>query len=96
MAETTDELTLDYEEDGRVVRKTIDKAVLSKGAWCTVAFLFQEANRTSGELGEAKVSIRRYKKSGGVYREQSKFNVSSGKQARALIDVLDRWFPAGE
>jgi len=93
MAETTDDLTLDYEEDGRVIRKTLDKAVLSKGAWSTVAFLFQEANRTSGELGAPKVSIRRYRKNGGVYREQSKFNISSAKQARALIAVLDGWFP---
>lgn len=94
MAETIDELTLDYEEDGRLVRKTLDKVVLTKGAWSTVAFLYQEVERDTGELGAPKASIRRYKKSRGVYREQSKFNISSARQARALVEVLERWFPA--
>jgi hypothetical protein len=96
MAETIEELTLDYEEEGRQVRRTLDKAVLTKGAWSTVAFLFQEKDRNSEDWGENKVSVRRYKKVKGVYREQSKFNISNGKQAHALIEVLLRWFPAAE
>ena len=95
MAATIDELTLDYEEDGKVVRKTVDKSVLSRGAWSTVAFLFQEADRKTGELGAAKVSIRRYKKQSGQYREQSKFTISSAKQAHAIVEILQQWFPEG-
>jgi hypothetical protein len=96
MAEKLEDLTLDFEEDGKVVRKTHDKAILTKGAWSTVAFLFSEADKKTGELTEPKVSIRRYKKQNDQYREQSKFTISSANQARQIIEVLDRWFPAGK
>jgi hypothetical protein len=94
MAEKLEDLTLDFEEDGKVVRKTHDKAILSKGAWSTVAFLFSEADKKTGELTEPKVSIRRYKKQNDQYREQSKFTISSANQARQVVEVLSRWFPA--
>jgi hypothetical protein len=94
MAEKLEDLTLDFEEDGKVVRKTHDKAILSKGAWSTVAFLFSEADKKTGELTEPKVSIRRYKKQNDQYREQSKFTISSANQARQVVEVLSRWFPS--
>ena len=35
--------------------------------------------------------IRRYKKTGGEYRQQSKFNISSADQARKIVDALSSW-----
>ncbi len=91
MAATVDELTIHYEEDGVVIVKEIDKAVLSKGAWATVVFRYQEWDRAKETYGPDKYTIRRYKKSGGDYRQQSKFTISSPDQARKLIDVLEAW-----
>lgn len=91
MAATVDELTIQYEEDGVVVVKEIDKSVLSKGAWATVVFRYQEWDRAKETYGPDKYTIRRYKKSGGDYRQQSKFTISSPDQARKLIDVLEAW-----
>ena len=97
MAATVDELTIRYEEDGVEVVKEIDKAVLSKGAWATVVFRYQEWDRAKETYGADKYTIRRYKKSGGDYRQQSKFTISSPDQARKLIDVLEGWMSdAGE
>ena len=93
MSETVDDLTLDFEQDGKLVRKTLEKVVLTKGAWSTIAYLYEEIDRKSGEMGTPKVSIRRYKKASGQYREQSKFNLSGAKQARALVKVLEGWYP---
>ncbi len=92
MAETVDELTYNYEDDGKLVRKELSKEVLSKGAWATLMFLYQEMDRKSGEYRPPKVSIVRYKKSGGVYRKQSSFNISSEKQGRQIIEILENWF----
>jgi hypothetical protein len=92
MAETVDELTWDYEEDGRLVRETLEKAVLSKGAWCTVMYKFRELDRKSDEWRAAKASIVRYQKSQGVYRKKSSFNISSEKQAMAIVETLVDWF----
>jgi hypothetical protein len=33
MAETLDELTYNYEDEGTLVRKELDKTVLTKGSW---------------------------------------------------------------
>lgn len=95
MAETIDELSYDYEDEGRLVRREVDREVLSKGAWSTIMFKFQELDRQKGEWRAAKVAIVRYKKSGGVYRKQSSFNISSEKQARAIVATIDKWFPEG-
>jgi hypothetical protein len=38
------------------------------------------------------VSIVRFKKSGGSYRKQSSFNISSEKQARQIVEVIERWY----
>ena len=92
MAETIDEITYDYEEDGRMVRKELKRAVLSKGAWSTIMFLFQELDRKSDEWRAAKVAIVRYKKWNGQYRKQSSFNISSEKQARQIMTTLEAWY----
>ena len=91
MAATVDELTINYEEDGVVIVKEIDKAVLTKGAWATVVFRYQEWDKAKEIYGSDKYTIRRYKKTGGDYRQQSKFTISSPDQARKLIDVLEAW-----
>ena len=96
MAEKIEDLTLDYEEEGVVVRKTIDKHVLTKGAWSTVAFLYTEVDRKSGQMGAAKMSVRRYRKRDEKYREDSKFSISSANQARQLAELIGKWFPAEE
>ena len=96
MAETIDELTIHYEEDGQVLRKQLDKEVLSKGSWTTIMFLYQDLNRRTGEYGNQKVSIRRYQKREGTYQQRSKFEISSPAQARAVRDRIEGWFGDGE
>src|SRR5436305_1411050 len=93
MAETLEELTYDYEDEGTLVRKELDRAVLSKGSWATIMFLFQELDRTSGKFRAPKMAIVRFKKSKGVYRKQSSFNISSEKQARQIAEVFETWYP---
>jgi hypothetical protein len=93
MAETLEELTYDYEDEGTLVRKQIDKAVLTKGTWATVMFLFQELDRTKGKFRPPKMAIVRFKKSKGSYRKQSSFNISNEKQARQIVEVFENWYP---
>ena len=93
MAETVDELTIQYEEDGKVLRKQLDKEVLSKGSWTTIMFLYQDLDRKTGEYGPEKVSIRRYQKRDGSYLPRSKFEISSPRQALAIREKIGNWFP---
>jgi hypothetical protein len=93
MAETLDELTYNYEEDGTLVRKELDRVVLTKGGWATMMFLFQELDRKAGKFRAPKMAIVRFKKSKGSYRKQSSFNISSEKQARQIVAVFEDWYP---
>lgn len=93
MAETLDELTYNYEDQGVLLRKELDKTVLTKGSWATVMFLYQELDKASGKFRAPKMAIVRFKKWKGTYRKQSSFNVSSEKQARQITEVFERWYP---
>jgi hypothetical protein len=96
MASDVDELTVDYEEDGQLLSKQLDKVVLSKGAWSTILYRYQDWDRQKEAFGPDKYSIRRYQKRNGQYQQKSKFNISSADQARKLIAALEEWLPAGE
>jgi len=93
MAETIDEITYDYEDEGKVVRKTLKKEVLTRGGWSTIMFLYEDLDRKTGKFGAPKVAIVRFKKWQGTFRKQSSFAISSEKQARQLMAVLDKWLP---
>jgi len=86
-----DELSIQYEEDGLVTVKELDKRVLSKGAWSTIIFRYQDWDRRKETYGPDKYSIRRYQKRNGQYSQKSKFNISSRDQARAIIEALEEW-----
>ena len=92
MAETIDELSYNYEDEGTLVRKELDKVVLTKGSWATIMFLYQELDKASGKFRAPKIAIVRFKKFRGAYRKQSSFNVSSEKQARQITEVFERWY----
>jgi len=86
-----DELTVQYEEDGLVTVKELDKKVLTKGAWSTIIYRYQDWDRRKEEYGKDKYTIRRYQKRSGEYQQKSKFNISSADQARSIIEALEGW-----
>jgi hypothetical protein len=96
MAETVEELSCEWiDDDGKVITKQLDKVVLTKGAWATVMYLYQDVNRQTGEFSKAKARIQRYQKRNGRYLPHSKFNISSLDQAQQITDVLAGWIAQG-
>ena len=91
MASRAEDCTINYEEDGVLVVKELDKEVLSKGAWTTILYRYQDLDRATGEFGPDKYSIRRYQKQKGQFLPKSKFNISSAAQAEKIIETLSRW-----
>ena len=91
MSENVDELTVNYEEDGVLVVKELDKEVLTKGSWATLLFRYQEFDQAKGEFGPDKFTIRRYQKRNGQYLAKAKFNISSVAQAEKIVETLSRW-----
>lgn len=91
MASTPEELTLAYSEDGVELVKELDKVILTRGAWTTILFRYQDWDRAKNDFGPEKYSIRRYQKRGGDYLPKSKFNISSREQAKAIVEALNQW-----
>lgn len=96
MSETIDGITIAFSEDGVEKTRELDKQVLSKGAWTTILFRYQEWNNTKQDFGPEKYSIRRYQKRNNQYWQKSKFNISSEDQARKIISILSEWLIPGE
>jgi len=95
MAETVEDLTVSYTEDGIETSKELDKVILSKGSWTTIVFRYQDWDKAKEVYGPDKFTIRRYQKRAGEYRQQSKFNISSRAQAEGLIKALQGWLGEG-
>ncbi len=91
MAETVDEITIDYSEDGVELVKQLDKEVLTKGAWSTIIFKYQDWDKRKEEYSPIRFTIRRYQKRNGEYMQKSKFNISSKEQAGKIIAALQKW-----
>jgi hypothetical protein len=91
MAADVDEITINYEEDGVLVVKELDKEILSKGAWTTILFRFQELDKRTNEYSPDRYIIRRYQKKDGAYQSKSKFKISSPEQATKIVNALQKW-----
>jgi hypothetical protein len=91
MPSDVNDITIDYMEDDVLVVKEIDKVILSKGAWATIVFKYQQWERRNDDYGPVRYTIRRYRKMNNEYRQQTKFNISSNDQAQKLIDALENW-----
>jgi hypothetical protein len=91
MSATIEDLTVNYEEDGVQVTKETGKEILSKGAWTTILFRYQNLDKGSGDFGKNMYTIRRYQKRQGEYAVKSKFNISSTEQAKKIVDTLSQW-----
>jgi hypothetical protein len=96
MSSTIEDLTINYEEDGRLLVKETGKEVLSKGAWTTILYRYNNLNKSTGEYGKDMFTIRRYQKRQGEYIPKSKFNISSVKQAKQIIAALEGWINEDE
>jgi len=96
MASTVDEITINYKEDDDLIVKELDKEILSKGAWATILFRYQQLDRKTKEYGKELYTIRRYQKRGDSYNQKSKFNISSKDQASKIIATLQKWIQESE
>jgi hypothetical protein len=91
MASDISEITVNYEEEGVLVVKELEKEILSKGTWTTIMFKYQQWDKNKNDYGPVLFTIRRYQKRNDEYWQRSKFNISSREQAQKIIDVLQKW-----
>ena len=91
MASDVNDISINFTEDDILIVKELDKVVLSKGAWATIIFRYQQWDRKNEKYSDDRYTIRRYQKKNDAYSQRSKFNISSKDQAKKIIDVLQDW-----
>ncbi|MBD3420408.1 MAG: hypothetical protein GF398_09855 [Chitinivibrionales bacterium] len=91
MPSNVNDITVNFEEEGVLVVKELDKSILTKGAWATIIFEYQQWDNRKNDYGPVRFTIRRYRKMNDDYRQQSKFNISSVEQAEKIITALQAW-----
>ena len=91
MSETIDSLTIAFSDDTNEKVRELDKKVLSKGAWTTIIYKYQDWDNAKQDFGAVKYSIRRYQKRNQQDWQKSKFNISSNDQAQKIIEILSSW-----
>lgn len=96
MSGSIDEITIAYNDNGQETTKELNKYILSKGAWTTIMFRYQDWDNNKKDFGPVKYSIRRYQKRNDQYWMKSKFNISSDEQAKKIIEVLKDWLNHSE
>lgn len=96
MSESIEGLTIAFSENGVETTRELDKHVLTKGAWTTIMYRYQDWDNKLQDFGPVKYSIRRYQKRNNQYWQKSKFNISSEDQARKVIEILSGWLEGGK
>ena len=91
MVENIEDISVTYEDGGETLVEELDKVILTRGSWTTILFKYREFDKKTEGMGPIKYTIRRYQKRSGVFRQQSKFNISSVKQARQIYEALGAW-----
>ncbi|MDR2456855.1 MAG: hypothetical protein LBE49_09735 [Deltaproteobacteria bacterium] len=94
MAETIQEITVSFEDEGQTIVEELDKVVLTKGVWSTILFRYRERNKNTGEFAPPKATLRRFQKHGGIYKKRDSVNLTA-ESARSLIAVLKEWLDTG-
>ena len=92
--EDVEDISIDFEENGILLVKQEAKVVITKGTWSVIAFLYREWDAATESYGPAKATLRKFSKQRGTYRQESKFNIGSLSQARAIAQVLEQWAAA--
>ena len=88
-----DELTVHWVEDGKEVVRELDRIIVQKSSgWATIAFLFEEIDKVTGESSGPKINLRRYRKRGGRWQVNSKFVVGGEDVSRDLARAIQKWF----
>jgi hypothetical protein len=91
--EELDDIRWDWEEDGRLVRRELDRRTFARGGWATVLFLFEELDPGTGTWKDRRVAVVRFQKVRGLWKKHAAWNLDHD-DARGVISALDAWFTA--
>lgn len=93
IAHSIEELDASYEDLGITFRRQTGKEVITNSSsWASVAFKFQNKNRTSGLFDPPRAMLASFKSRDGMYRRFSYFNIRNKHEAEKICTFLRECF----
>ncbi len=93
MFKTIEDISYERKDDEDLTLKQLEKEVLTKGAWATIVFKYQEIDQKTNDFGAEKAANVRYRKRKGYYTQQRAFAITNAVQAQKIVKILSGWFP---
>jgi hypothetical protein len=87
-----DDVTYDLEVDGVEVRRMVHRRVWERGAWATVAIVYEDRG-SDGDWKPAKLALIRLQRVRGAWKKHAALTLH-GTEAMLLCEVLAAWRPA--
>ena len=84
-----DDVTYDLEVDGEQVRRVLHRKVMEKGAWATVAMVYEE-RASDGTWKSGKLALIRLQKVRDAWKKHAAITLA-GTDAVALADAIAGW-----
>jgi hypothetical protein len=84
-----DEVTYDLEVDGEQVRRVVHRKVFERGAWATVAMVFEE-RAADGTWKPGKLALIRLQKVRDAWKKHAAITLS-GTDAVDLAEAVSAW-----
>jgi hypothetical protein len=84
-----DEVTYDLEVDGEQVRRVVHRKVMERGAWATVAMVFEE-RASDGTWKPGKLALIRLQKVRDAWKKHAAITLH-GPDAVGLADAISTW-----
>ncbi len=84
-----DEVTYDLEVDGEQVRRVLHRKVMERGAWATVAMIYEE-RASDGTWKPGKLALIRLQKVRDAWKKHAAITLS-GEDAVALAESISTW-----
>lgn len=88
-----DDLTYDLEVDGEQVRRMLHRRVWQRGAWATVAIVYEDRG-PDGAWKPAKLAMIRLRRVRDAWKKHAAITLR-GSDAMLLAEVLGEWRGAG-
>ncbi len=97
MARFSSELSANFERCGILMRKQIEKFVLSKGGpWTSIAFLFSNFNNDLKTYDKPKMMLANFKSDNNVFKRYNYYIIKNKEEAKKICNLIKEWFDLNE
>jgi hypothetical protein len=90
-----DELSYDLEEDGRLIRRQLDRRVVEHRGWATVVVLYQELDARTDAWRPPRAVVMRFRRQHDRWRKHAAITIGSAAVGEAIALALTAWFQPG-